>query len=202
MVVSYNIGTQTWSYKWHIFPFLMSSTPIYACLIIGFVKNISFRNWLTAYLATFIMFGGFGVMVQPGQVFTATIGVNIQTMFLHGAMFVVGVFTIVSGKCGVDWRSSWKTILKGMAVFAVCVAIALALNLITWAAEIGQYFNMFEISPYYPNRWPILAGIWENQHYVVFLLAYYAIMSFFAALFYYMVLGIKTGVAKLAQKRS
>lgn len=121
-----------------------------------------------SYLATFALFAGLIVMISPGDVFTKTIGINIQTMFWHSSMVSIG-FLILATK-HVDLN--FKTLFKSSCVFIVMVALALSMNIAWHFGGINQKFNMFYISPYYPCHLIVLDVIYANLPYVVFLLIY------------------------------
>lgn len=170
---NWNANTQTssWNYQWYAFPFQFCSTPMYIMLAAGLSKKNLFRESLYAYLGTFALFGGLSVMFYPGDVFCSTIFINIQTMFWHGSMVVVGILLWVTNSIQIKQ----KTLIKASCVFAVMLAIAMALNYIWKFAgglETGQTFNMFYISPFDNCTLPLLSIIYSNTPYIVFLLCY------------------------------
>ena len=184
---SFNSTTGEWHYQWYAFPFQFCSTPMYVALIAGCLKKCEFQKYLYAYLGTFALFAGLCVMFYPGDVFTRTIGINIQTMVCHGGMVVMGIFLLISG--GVDLK--WKSILKAMAVFSGLVVIALIMNVIFNSTGNTATFNMFYISPYLPCTLPILNIIYEKVPYVVFLLIYFIGFSLAGCLVFSVAMAIK-----------
>jgi hypothetical protein len=123
-------------------------------------------------------------------VFIPTIGINIQTMFVHGGMVVIGVLLLVTQTTKIQW----KTILKAMIVFGVMVVITLIMNIIWHFVGVeGHSFNMFFISPWYNCELPILQMVQDSTPYIVFLLAYVIGFSLCATI----VLAAAIGITKL-----
>lgn len=195
---SFNSTTGEWHYQWYAFPFQFCSTPMYVALIAGCLKKCEFQKYLYAYLGTFALFAGLCVMFYPGDVFTRTIGINIQTMVCHGGMVVMGIFLLISG--GVDLK--WKSILKAMAVFSGLVVIALIMNVIFNSTGNTATFNMFYISPYLPCTLPILNLIYEKVPYVVFLLIYFIGFSLAGCLVFSVAMAIKSFCRSWHEKKN
>lgn len=137
------------------------------------------------------MFAGLSVMFYPGDVFTRTIGINIQTMVCHGGMVVMGIYLWFSKQV----KFEFKTILKALSVFCVLVAIALIMNIIYNSTGNTATFNMFFISPYLPCTLPILNMIYEMVPYPVFLIIY--IIGFTLAAF--IMLLVAMGINRLVK---
>lgn len=192
--------TVTWSYQWYAFPFQFCSTPMYLMLIAGLCKKNLFRDSLYAYLATFALFGGFIVMVYPGDVFTSTIFISIHTMLWHSSMVVIGV--LIWATNSIEFKQ--KTFLKALCVFASMLAIAMLANFIwKWAGgiETGQTFNMFYISPYYSCHLALLSTIYANAPYIVFLLCYILGFSLAAYIVTMIAFAINYGYLKNKEKK-
>lgn len=168
IVFSYNTDTRVWSYAWYIFPFQFCSTPMYILPVICFIKDGKLKDSLYNFIGTYGLFAGFAVMIVPSGVLTRAIGANIQTMYHHGAMVVTGVMVYACGKIKFDK----KTMLNTMYVFLALSAIAFSANLIFYAFNTVDTFNMFYISPYYGTVIPILDIIQPNVPYIVFLMLY------------------------------
>lgn len=180
-------GTSTWSYQWYAFPFQFCSTPMYLMTLAGILRKGKTYDCLTSYLATFALFAGLTVMIYPGDVFTGPIGINIQTMFWHSSMFVIGFMLLATRS--VEFK--FKTILKATIVFIIMVAMALIMNIIWHYCGTDASFNMFYISPYLPCTLVILDVIYKSTPYVIFLMIYIlgfmlaaTLMLSFAMLFY------------------
>lgn len=185
-------------YAWYIFPFQFCSTPMYLMFIAGLIGLISNKkgkvyDCIVSYLGTFALFAGLAVMFLPTTVFIPTIGINIQTMVVHGGMVVIGVLLLVTQTTKVEW----KTILKAIIVFAVMVVIAMIMNVVwNFVGPADKHtFNMFFISPWYNCELPILQIVQDTMPYIVFLLAYIIGFSLCA----FIVLSVAIGVKKLYQ---
>lgn len=155
------------AYQWYAFPFQFCSTPMYISLLCLFVKNQKIKEALYSFLAFYGLFGGLAVMFYPNDVYIDLVMIDIQTMLHHGGMVVVGFTLIFANK--VDFKL--RSLLKATYVFLGLVASALIFDLIAHKAGFGS-FNMFFISPYVSNPFPILSTIHETQPYLVFLIIY------------------------------
>ena len=103
-------------------------------------------------------------MFVPGNVFSESALINVQSMVHHGAMVVVAVLMYVTGKV----KFSVFTVLRGAAVFGTLLVIALILN----ATIIQPKFNMFYINWRDTCRLPLLEDIQKLVPYPVFLMIY------------------------------
>ena len=182
-------------YQWYIFPWQFCSTPMYIGLLAGIIRKGRIHDSLCAYLATYAIFAGLAVMIYPGNVFVECVGINIQTMICHGSMVVIGVYLYASGHV----KLHFKTVLKAMPVFAVCVCIAVGLN--EWAHAVGitenHNFNMFYVSPYGECVLPVYSLIHNAVPFPVNLIIY--ILGFTAAAS--VILLMAKGIARLGRKQ-
>lgn len=162
-------------YDWYTFPFQFCATPMFVFPLLallprkGKVTNFIYDS-LLGFTMTFILFGGLVTMIYPAQVFTRMIGINFQTMIHHGLMVVLGIYTFVYYR----QKADYKFILKSLATFLSFIIVSLILNctLGLYVKGIGETFNMFFISPFFPCTLPILDGIYEIAPYPIFLLIY------------------------------
>ena len=169
LIFSYDPSTGAWDYEWYAFPFQLCSTPLYILPIFIFSKSENVRESCAAFLMTFSLFGGLVTIVYPEQVLIETIGINIQTMVHHGLQVLIGVFLATYYRK----KLNFKFFLKGVVVFAILFAVALALNFIV-PEFINESFNMFYISLYEPCTLPLLAEfIYPNVPWPVFLVIYF-----------------------------
>lgn len=185
---SYDDGI-TFSYQWYAFPFQFCSTPMYIGLLAGLFRRGRISDALTAYLATFAMFAGVCVMVYPGDVFIGTVGINIQTMICHGSMIVVGVYLLYCGRVKLEH----KTVLKAMAVFAVCVTAAVVMNEVAYQTGLLEKhtFNMFFISPYCEPSLPVYSLVQGVVPFPWSLIIYIAGFTLAAYLMLLIAMGVK-----------
>lgn len=182
-------GSKAPAYQWYIFPWQFCSTPMYIGLLTGVFKKGKIHDALYAYLATYAMFAGLCVMVYPGDVFTKTIGINIQTMVCHGSMVVIGVYLLASGQV----KANWRTLLSAMAVFSCCVGIAMGLNEIAYRSGLleNHVFNMFFISPYCAPSLPVYSLVQQVVPYPFCLIIYVGAFSAAAGIMLLLAVGIR-----------
>lgn len=191
--VSYSDGL-SFDYAWYIFPWQFCSIPMYAGLLAGIFKKGRFHDALCAFLATYAVFAGLCVMVYPGDVFTSTLGICIQTMFCHGSMITVGIFLLFSGHV----KLKHKTILKALPVFAVSILVAVILNELafrTGLLETDPGFNMFYVSPYGAHHLPVYSIVQDHVPFPWCLGIYFAAFSLAA----YLILLIAMLLQKLSR---
>lgn len=188
----------TWDYNWEAFPYQLCSTPLYVFPFVAFMKDNKFREYLVAYVSTFSLFGGLATFCYPENVFIETIGINIQTMVHHGLQIVIGVFCIVYFRK----RFNIKFYLKSLPVFGVLVSIAFFANEIFYAiVGDAETFNMFYISRHWRCILPILEIIYDNIHYVPFLMLYVFGFMLVAAIIFFVAKGIMVLVNKIKAKK-
>jgi hypothetical protein len=178
-------GNLVVDYQWYAFPLQLCSTPMYVMIIAGFLKPGKVRDAFLGYLGLFGLFGGLVVLIYPNDVFTTTIGINIQTMIHHGLQIAVGIYLLVY------YRKSFNAWfwLGSFIVFAGFFLLALGLNYLV-PLFTTETFNMFYISQYFPNHLPILSVMYANTPYVVFLLAYAFGFCLVASIIYWVAFGI------------
>ncbi|MBP3387785.1 MAG: YwaF family protein [Clostridia bacterium] len=182
-------------YLWYAFPFQFCSMPLYVGLLTGVFRKGKVHNALMAFLATYSIFGGLTVMAYPPQVFIGEIGINIQTMFCHASMIVVGIYLLYTNYVKVEH----KTILKAFPVFVVSIALAMLMNEIAkWTGLLErEEFNMFYISPHCEGTLPVYSILQGILPYPVCLVIYFVCFTLIA----YLILLAAIGIKKLAAKR-
>lgn len=194
-VFSYDIENNkiVWDYQWYAFPFQFCSTPMYIAFIASVIKKDKVQDCLYSFLATYGLFAGALVLFCPGDVFMSYIAINIQTMFHHGMMAVIGVVLLTSKSVKIEH----KTILKAGIVFISLIAIALLMNCIyVWVGG-NEKFNMFYISPYKECNLIVFSTIQANVPYIVFLLSYVVGFSIAAYIILLIAILIKFIISKI-----
>ncbi len=166
-------------YMWYAFPFQLCSTPLYVLPFVVFLPNGRFRDAVTAYMIAFSIFGGLCVYVFPNDVFTSTIGINVQTMIHHGIQIVSGVYLAFTYR----HKLNITYYLKGAAVFVALLCSALLLNESVYALLVkgghSDTFNMFYISRHFDCTLSVLSSIYPKVPYPAFLAIY--VLGFIAA---------------------
>ena len=193
---SYENGIE-FNYQWYIFPWQFCSTPMYVGLLAGLTKKGYIHRAASAYLATFAFFAGAAVMGYPNDVFTQTIGINIQTMICHGSMITIAVYLLYTGYV----KANLKSLLQAMSVFAVTVGIAVILNEIAYAIGITEnhFFNMFYISPHCDPHLPIYSDVQRAVPYPFDLIIYIAGFSAASGIILLATKGIKSLAKKFTK---
>ena len=149
-------GGVVFDYQWYAFPWQFCSMPMYVGLLASLTRG-KLQSFLYSFLATFAVFAGACVMVYPGDVYTSSVWINIQSMICHASMIVIGVFLFYTGAV----KTEHKTILKGMAVFSVAVCMAVILNELAVVVGImpDETFNMFFISRHCEPSLPVYSSV-------------------------------------------
>lgn len=161
-------GKIVFDYQWYAFPFQFCSTPLCVFLIIAFCKNKKIYDGVISFTMTFVLFAGMAVTAYPGDVYTPTLFINIQTSVHHGTQVAIGTLTICVYR---EKLKNYAFYLKGVLVFCVLVIVAITLNLLA-PTFTNETFNMFFISPYFDCSFPVLATIQKKCNYLVFLFLY------------------------------
>ena len=182
-------------YQWYAFPFQFCSTPMYVGFLAGIFKKGKIHESLCAYLATYALFAGFGVMFYPTTVFIDTIGINVQTMICHGSMITIGIYLLCTGYVPLQH----KTILKALPVFAINVSLAVIMNEIAHLTGLVEQetFNMFFVSPYCDPSLPVYSLVQGVVPFPLCLILYIA--GFTAAAYIILLSGM--GIRALLRKR-
>ena len=181
----------TFDYQWYVFPLQFCSTPMYVGLLAALIKKEWLHKSLCAFLATYGLFAGLTVIAYPGDVFTSTVGINIQTMVCHGLMVSNGIFLLASGYV----RPRHKSMLYALPVFSAFVVLAMILNEVVYYSGIlnGDTLNIFFISRHFEPTLPLYSTI-QNVIPYPFCVFFY-IFGFSTAS--YLLLLINIGIRKL-----
>lgn len=192
LAYSFEGGTVTASYSWTDFPYQLCSTPIYLLPFVIFMKDGKVRDSIMSFISTFALFGGLVVFVYPNDVFVENTIVNLQTMIHHGLQIVLGIYFMVYNRK----KLNAKYFLRGIIVFAIMTAIAIILNLVVYHFITKDIFNMFFISPYFPQHLPVLSTVSQMAPYWVYLIAY--LIGFVIA--GYLVYIVQYGIIRLCSR--
>lgn len=187
-----------WDYQWYAAPFQLCSTPIYIGLLSLFLKKEKFRDSCVAYLALVTIIGGLMTIIIPGSCFCGDVLVNIHTMWLHCGSFVLSVYLLMSGAVKLEKRT-W---VRGVTVFFVMAAIALALNLGVYHSGVlgDEEFNMFYISPYFISVLPVFDAIQQAVPYPMFLGLYLLALTLGSLVVFWVAKTFAYGVKKYKQR--
>lgn len=192
----YTDGVVTYDFQWYAFPFQFCSMPMYVGALLGIFRKGKIHDSLAAFLATYAVFAGVCVALYPVDVFTSTIGINVQTMVCHCSMIVIGVYLMVTGYIKLEH----KTLLKAIPVFTIAVGLASIMNEISFYTGLlkTEYFNMFYISPHCDPHLPVYSLVQEVVPFPFCLIIYIIAFSFAA----YLILLIGIAVKYIARKKN
>lgn len=188
----------SWHFQWYAFPFQFCSTAMYMMFLVGMSRNKSMYDYGLAFLATFTMFAGLAVMFYPVTVFVDQIGINIQTMFYHGSMAAVGLALVFSGKVS----HAYQTVVKGMIPMTILILMAVLMNgLFNRFMPDSGTFNMFFINPAYASGLVILNDIQPHVSPMMFIIIYFAGISFVSLIVFKLFVGATKLWIKAAHKK-
>ncbi len=167
---NYDGGNVSWDYQWYAFPFQFCSMPMYTALLAVILKKGRVHDALLVFLACYGTLAGILVMAMPGDVFTRTLMIDVQTMFHHGSQLVVGLYLLLCKKIKLNFRA----ILGGTLVFLSVLTIALLLDIVfVKTGAVGEEtFNMFYVSPYFDSTLPVYKDLYHSLPYPVFFALY------------------------------
>jgi len=163
-----------WSFSYYSAPFQFCTMPLYACLILMFVKNEKVKDYLYCFLGLYSIVSMISVAFYPDTCFTESVLMNIHTMVLHFGGLVVSIYVLINELI----KFNIKSLLKGLSVFLICVLIAFVLDIVVYNLTSGEVdFNMFYISPYFDSVLPVFCDIKKVVPYPIFLIIYIAAVS-------------------------
>lgn len=193
-------GGIKWDYQWYAFPFQFCSVPMYVGVLQGIIKKGKVHDALCSFLATYAIFAGLCVMIYPGDVFTPTLFICIQTMVCHGTMLPIGIYLLYTGHV----KTEQKTILKAMCVFGAAVVSAVILNEVMHLSGItgGETFNMFFVSRHFDCTLPVYSMVHNTVPFPINLLIYFLGFSAAAYLLLLAAIGIKKLAGAVTQKKT
>ncbi len=183
-------------FQWYSFPWQFCSMPMYAGLLTGIFRKGKIHDALCAFLASYAIFAGLCVMLYPVQVFTGTIGINIQTMICHGTMIPIGAYLLATGHVKLEH----KTILKALPVFACAVLAAIVMNEIAFYSGLLEHetFNMLFISRHCEPSLPVYSLVQQVVPYPWCLIIYISAFTLAA----YLMLLAAMAIRSLSRKKT
>ena len=173
----------TFNYQWEVLPYQFSSVIMYILPIALFTKGGKLHISALAFVSTFSLLIGILTISYPVGVFSTTIGINIQSMYLHGTQVVLGIYILVYNRDKLNIRY----FVSACIVFTIAVLVALGINIIV-PNFTSETCNIFFISPYYDCPIPVLCNIYTYLKtmglYPLFVVIYISISSLGALLIY------------------
>jgi len=185
-------------YQWYAFPWQFCCVPMFVGLLAGILGKGKVYRALCTFLGTYSLFAGICVMIYPENVFIETIGINIETMYCHGAMVVQGVYLLYTGYV----KPAHKTVLYGVPVFCTTLGIAIVANEIAHYTDFtgGETFNMFYVSPHEDPSLPLYSIVQQYVPYPFCLIIYIMIFTLAAYIMVLIAMGLSRISGKLKKK--
>lgn len=190
-------NTMIWDFQWYAFPFQFCSTPMYSACIACFLKDSKIRRALIGYLSFFTILGGLMVMLVPTTIYTSDAMINLHTTILHAGGLVLSLFLLIHGHVKLEYKS----VLNGLIVFGICLAIANILNISIFKSGVlnGETFDMFFISPYFTNDMPVFSLIEKYVSPNLYIALYGVAFLLGSTIVYFISYGISTIYSKLSK---
>ena len=129
-------------YQWWIFPFQLCSIPMYACLVLPFLKKGKLRRAITGFLCTFNLLGGFLTFFEPSGISHPYWTLTLHAYLWHMLLVFLGFSLLARGE---GCRSAAEFRLAVYTFLVLCAA-AFCINLIFYAPS-GGTINMFFVGP-------------------------------------------------------
>ncbi len=157
--ISLSIGLDggiTFEFHWDKFPWQLYSVPMYVGLIAGLTKGRA-HDYLCSHIATFGLMSAVFSMLYPVDLFSTALGLNIQIMILLGAVIAISILLYYTHYVDI----SFKSLFRGLPVFAVSISTALILNELAHLFGLTKNYpvSMFGISAHVPSTTPVYGGI-------------------------------------------
>lgn len=173
----------TWDYTWYAFPFQLCTTPIYVCLICLFLKKCRVRDYMLSYVSFITIWGSIATILLPDSCLIDEILINVNTMWIHLASFVVSTYLLFSGEV----KIKREYLFGAFKVFLIFVLMAFTLNVAVYNSNIlnGETFDMFYISPYFAKDLPVFSQMYDLLPYYLYLPGYITILCLGGTSVYY-----------------
>ena len=190
-------------YDWQHLPLQPCSAVMYTIILAGFLstskKAEKFNQYLYAFITVYGFFSGISAIVMPSAIFnTHYILMLYQSVQHHMVLSLLAIYLFVSKRI----RPSFKTFLKGGAVFLVWCAFGLILNLILYAITKNPEINLMYMGPYTIWQIPLVSDFVKITNPWLFIPFYLAIYSLASLLSMYVYFGIEQLVCLIVRKIS
>lgn len=157
-----------WDIRIEHFQFQFCSMPVYLTSLIALLPTKKLFNIGLTFLATYCMIAGLVSVFFCDTISSANAFIQTHSFFLHGAMFVLGAYLLITKK--IDFKLS--TFLGAMIIFLVLASGAMILNFLTFHYSPHEATDFFYISPYVLNSADFVNQIREFFPYPIYLCGY------------------------------
>lgn len=157
-----------WDMKIEHFQFQFCSMPVYLTAIIAILPTKKLFNIGLTFLATYCMIAGLVSVIFCESISTSNAFVQTYSFFLHGEMFVLGAYLLITKK--IDF--SLSSFIAAMSIFLVLAGFASTINILTYHYSPDYATDFFFISPYANSTPDFMDPLRENIPYIFYLLGY------------------------------
>lgn len=150
------------SYEWWIFPFQLCSLPMYFCLLLPCIKDVTFKRCIQTFMLDFNLLGGLMTFVEPSGILHPYVLLTYHGFIWHILIIFLGLYIGFSGRV----KSNISEFVWGIPCFFITASMAMIFNILFY--PFGR-ISMFYISPYEPStqiffhnialKWGIIIGI-------------------------------------------
>lgn len=155
-------------YNWHQFPLQPCSVGMYVLILWGVLKPSKVRDYIGAFIITFVFFFGMTVVVVPAFVFAEYQQVLLlwQSPQHHILLAIAGIYMVMSKSVPLIREN----LLRGIIAYLVIFVAFLIVN--AWVNPIfpdSVYINAFYSGPYRIFEIPILSSLVNITNYTLYL---------------------------------
>ena len=157
-----------WDIRIEHFQFQFCSMPVYVTSIIAIIPFKKLYNIGLTFLATYCIIAGLSSVILCDSISTTNAFMQFHTFYLHGGMFVLGLYLLITKK--IDFKLS--SFLGAAILFLILALSALTVNILTYKLTPDYATDFFYISPYVFYTPSFIDPIRESFPYIIYLLGY------------------------------
>lgn len=157
-----------WDMKIEHFQFQFCSMPVYLTAIIALLPKKKLFNIGLTFLATYCMIAGLFSVILCDTISSTIAFIQWHSFFLHGAMFVLGVYLLIAKR--IDFKLS--SFIGAASIFLILAGCASILNVLTYHYSPDEATDFFYISPFVMKTPDIIDPLREAVPYPIYLLGY------------------------------
>lgn len=182
-------------YQFDRIPFQLCSMPMYACLVLPFLREGKFRRALCTFTASFGFMGGFVSYFSPESMCLPYWTLTIHSFSWHMILVFIGLYLFFSGRAGARFRD----FLPAAGIYLFLCLVAFGINALCYNCP-GADVNMFYVGPK-PSPLVICRDIVARFGWAVNTVVYVTALTLCAFAFYSAYLLLRKAVRKHAEKR-
>ena len=182
-------------YRFDRIPFQLCSMPMYACLILPFLKPGKCRQALYTFTASFGFMGGFVSYFSPESMCLPYWTLTLHSFSWHMILVFIGLYLFFSGRAG----NRLRDFPPAAAVYFCLCVVAFGINLLCYRCP-GPDVNMFYVGPK-PSPLVICRDIVARFGWAVNTVVYVSALTLCAFAFFSAYLLLRKAVQNRAKKR-